>query len=192
MKSKLSFLPLLLLTFLFISSCNEGGNDSSSAQNSEEAELFEEIPSPAEEESSEKEIYKIPPAIDTTISVAALGNSINNMRYSTNEIRVPANGRIKVILENRAEDPELLHNIVFVKKNSVKEVASMGETAGKEKSFVPDLPAVFAGSELAEPGETVELLFTAPHQSGEYAFICTFPGHWQEMNGRFLVETVAN
>ena len=144
------------------------------------------------EQKGEEEVpYRIPAEPDTTIYIKTLGNSIQQMRYSTNEIQVKANSRVKVVLENQAVDSAMVHNIVFVKKNSLEKVANRAITAGKEQAFVPDLPAVFSGSELAEPGETVEMFFTAPFQSGKYAFVCTYPGHWQEMNGRLIVEAVA-
>lgn len=195
MKNLQLLLAFLITAVFFVTSCNGNGSESSGEPTEAETEengLVTEIPSPDEGESSGQEIYKIPPAVDTTISVEAMGNNMEEIRFSTSEIRVPSNGNIKVILENNSDDSAMVHNIVFLSKNNVELVANLGEEAGMENAFLPDHPAVFAGSELAEPGETVEMIFTAPHQSGEYAFICTYPGHWKEMNGRFIVETVAN
>ena len=38
------------------------------------------------------------------------------------------------------------------------------------------------------PGRASEALtFTAPTEPGEYPFVCTFPRHWQRMNGVMVV-----
>lgn len=172
MKIKPFVYPLIfLLSMSSFSACNE-------QRSSEET--------PAAETEN-----KIPAQKDVTVRIQTLGNSMQEMRYDKEEIRVPANARVKVILENQATDPAMIHNIVFVKKNTLEIVANAAQRAGEEAAYVPDLPVVFGGSPLAQPGETVEFIFTAPAQSGEYAFVCTYPGHWQQMNGRFIVETVA-
>jgi azurin len=38
-----------------------------------------------------------------------------------------------------------------------------------------------------KPGIKEELTFPAP-AAGEYMFICTYPGHWQQMQGTFTVK----
>ena len=179
----------LLLSFSLFTACNEGNQEVAE----EEVALEEEPTTIAEElaEGNDVEPPKIPVEYDTTIMVKAVGNTKEEMAFVPQVIVMPANGRAKVILENTAEDEDMIHNIVFVKKNRVDEVAMLGEESGEENDFIPDLPAVFEGSELAEPGETVEMFITAPHQSGEYAFICTYPGHWKEMIGSYIVEPVA-
>jgi azurin len=50
-------------------------------------------------------------------------------------------------------------------------------------AYVPEDDAVLAATDLAKPGETVTLTFTAPNEPGEYAYICTFPGHYAMMQG---------
>jgi len=34
-----------------------------------------------------------------------------------------------------------------------------------------------------EPGQTVSFQFRAPATEGQYPYVCTFPSHWQVMNG---------
>jgi azurin len=36
-------------------------------------------------------------------------------------------------------------------------------------------------------GESTTIEFEAP-EKGEYTFLCTFPGHFGLMNGKFIVE----
>lgn len=170
---------LLLLSF----SCNSGEGETS------EAEIAEAV-APAEEEAVDPALAEA--EFETIeITIEALGNTVEEMRYSKEEIVVPSNGQMTIELVNRAENPEMIHNIVFIHKNEMEEVALAGLEVGPDKAFVPDLPSVFAGSELVEPGESTEFTFTAPFQSGEYTFVCTVPGHWEKMNGRFIVQPPA-
>jgi len=36
---------------------------------------------------------------------------------------------------------------------------------------------------LVNPGQNYTLKFKAPANTGDYPFVCTFPGHWSIMNG---------
>ncbi len=179
----------LLLTALvaLTPACNEPRGETSEAEQAVTEQPTEVTPaSPGDGQLIDGEAQE-----SVTVRIETLGNSMQDMRYNQEEIRVPANAQVTVVLVNKAEDPAMIHNIVFVQKNSLEEVAKAGIRAGREQNYIPDLPVVFGGSKLVGPGETTEFTFTAPFQSGEYAFVCTYPGHWQQMNGRFIVETDA-
>ncbi len=178
--SKLSSfsLPALLL---FSFACSEGESGDA------EAETIAEVVA-SEEEAVEEEPAIPEEAFETIeVTVEALGNSMEEIRFDKEEVVAPSNGQLTVTLVNKSEDPEMIHNIVFIHDDAIEEVAAAGLKVGPEKAFVPDLSSVFAGSELVEPGESTEFTFTAPFQSGEYLFVCTVPGHAEEMNGRFIV-----
>ena len=81
----------------------------------------------------------------------------------------------------------MIHNIVFVKYGTRKEVAMQSMNAGPEQKYVAKGPDVIAYSDLADPGETVTLEFEAP-KKGNYEFICTYPGHAEMMRGYFFVK----
>jgi azurin len=51
----------------------------------------------------------------------------------------------------------------------------------------PEDKRVIAYSALALMGETVYFTFTTP-TAGEYEFICSYPGHWGRMKGKFVTE----
>jgi azurin len=59
---------------------------------------------------------------------------------------------------------------------------------GAEKNYVPAIPQVIAATPLVNPDGTYRLRFTAPAQTGNYPYVCTFPGHWRIMNGIMKVE----
>jgi putative heme-binding domain-containing protein len=53
--------------------------------------------------------------------------------------------------------------------------------------YVPASDQVLHATTLVEPNGRVALAFTAPEESGEYPFVCTFPGHWRRMYGVIVV-----
>jgi azurin len=117
----------------------------------------------------------------------AVGNTMADMGYDTKELKVKAGSNVKINLTNAGSDPAMLHNIVFVKQGSEKEVAMEGINLKDQNYFNPTNANVIAGSVVAQPGGSVTLEFTAP-EPGTYSYICTYPGHWQKMQGILIVE----
>lgn len=112
---------------------------------------------------------------------------MQEMRFDHENITVPAGAKVKVTLINEGDDPTMIHNIVFVQEGTLEVTARAAIAAGPDKEFVPNSPTVIAASPLAQPGETVTFEFDAP-EAGTYEFFCSYPGHWQQMNGKFIVE----
>ncbi|MCH7872476.1 MAG: c-type cytochrome, partial [Planctomycetes bacterium] len=54
-------------------------------------------------------------------------------------------------------------------------------------NFIPETGDVLFFTKLLFPGETERLTFVAPDQTGDYPYVCTFPGHWTRMNGNMKV-----
>ncbi len=127
-----------------------------------------------------------PQAVEFTVN--ATGNTMADMDFDTKEIKVKAGATVKVNLTNQGTDAAMMHNIVFVKAGSEKEVATEGISLKDSHFFNPQNANVIAGSDVAAPGATVTVEFTAPTEAGTYAYICTYPGHWMKMTGVFIVE----
>ena len=118
----------------------------------------------------------------------------NEMKYDQNLLIIPAGETIQIKFEN---DDLMQHNLLITVPGSLQDVGEAADALaqlpeGQEKQYVPDLPQVLYATALIHPGESVVLQFTAPSKPGEYLFVCTFPGHWQTMNGILKVEGVAN
>lgn len=127
-----------------------------------------------------------PKTVEFTVN--AVGNTMADMAFDTKEIKVKAGSTVKVNLTNQGTDASMLHNIVFVKQGSEKEVATEGINLKDQNYFNPQNANVIAGSAVAAPGATVTVEFTAPTEAGTYAYICTYPGHWMKMQGVLIVE----
>lgn len=120
-------------------------------------------------------------------TINAIGNTMADMAFDTKEIKVKTGSSIKVNLKNTGTDETMLHNIVFVKQGTEKEVAMEGLNLKDQNYFNASNPNVVVGSGVTKPGELVSISFTAP-EPGTYSYICTYPGHWQKMIGTLIVE----
>ncbi len=122
--------------------------------------------------------------VDVTIEIASKGNL---MAFDITELTVKAGQRVKVIFKNVATHAVMKHNWVLVKPGTEEEVAAEGLEAGEANHYIVFTnPDVLAATKLAKPGETVEVVFTAP-AAGTYPYVCTFPGHYMMMKGTLTV-----
>lgn len=126
--------------------------------------------------------------VDRTITIQPVGNE---MRFEQTEFEVAPGETVKIIFENTATSPSMQHNVVVLNEppsqDIFQRVGEGGMDAGSRNDYVPDDPAVLAATPVAPPGETVEVTFTAPEETGEYGYVCTYPGHWATMNGTMRV-----
>ena len=126
-------------------------------------------------------------SIVNEFTIKAVGNTMQEMAYDTKVLEVKAGSTVKITLVNEGIDASMIHNIVFVKKGTTKEVAMACVAAGPDKKFVAENPNIIAASALANPEQTIVLEFIAPPK-GDYEFLCTYPGHSDMMKGWLYVE----
>ncbi len=109
----------------------------------------------------------------------------DEMMFAVSEIKAAA-GLTRITLKNTATLPAMVHNVVIVKAGTQDEVGQAAIGAGAGNNWVPQHEGVLAASTLTNPGETATVVFDLP--AGEYAFICTYPGHYATMRGTLIVE----
>jgi azurin len=80
----------------------------------------------------------------------------------------------------------MMHNFVLIEEGSADKVAAAALAADPSKKYVPEMSEVLYGSKLLNPKEEIEFTIPAPAK-GTYEFICTYPGHYKMMNGKFIV-----
>lgn len=161
---------LLVGLVLFFAACSGGGNKEGQTESNADTQT---------EASKEQQIVEL--------TIKSVGNTMQEMRFDHENITVPAGAKVKITLINEGTDPTMIHNIVFVQEGTMEVTARAAIAAGPDKEFVPNSPTVIAASPLAQPGETVSFEFDAP-EAGTYEFFCSYPGHWQQMNGKFIIE----
>lgn len=93
---------------------------------------------------------------------------------------------VEIQIENSGVMP---HNLVIGKPGSLLILGAaatqmMNRPEGRDgKKFVPDIPQTLLATPLIAPGQTETLRFVAPEIPGDYPYVCTYPGHWAQMNG---------
>lgn len=113
----------------------------------------------------------------------------NEMKYDLKEFTVEAGKPVEIIFEN----PDFMqHNLVIGQVGSLETIGQAADKMasdpqGAEKQYVPQLPEVLFSSKLVNPQQTETLKFIAPAKTGDYPYVCTFPGHWSIMNGTMKV-----
>lgn len=116
--------------------------------------------------------------------------SNDNMQFNKKEIRVKAGKKVKLTLKHIGKlDKKIMgHNFVLLKKGvSISDFGNKAATFADNEYIPNDTQDVIAHTKLIGAGETAVIEFDAP-ESGEYDFLCSFPGHYALMKGKFIVE----
>jgi azurin len=122
-------------------------------------------------------------SFDQVIDIESLGNQ---MKYNVVQIKAKPNTKILLKFYNNASMDIMKHNIIVL--NDESKVDEVGIAALKAPNNTPDHPSIIAASDLIGPGESTELVVNIPSEPGVYPYICTFPGHYQVMRGKIIVE----
>ncbi|MBX2814532.1 MAG: ThuA domain-containing protein, partial [Saprospiraceae bacterium] len=151
------------------------------------------------------------PAGKTTIAVKALNNSGNQyidvgigkvaefqadrtvvlntvsskMIYDQTRVHATAGEKISIVLNNV---DEMQHNLVLVEPGSTEAFGKIvdqftRDPRAAEMQYVPESRYVIGATDMLDPGESALLNVQLPDQAGDYPYICTFPAHWQMMQG---------
>ncbi len=111
------------------------------------------------------------------------------MQYDITAFEVKAGEEVTLTLKHVGKMAKELmgHNIVILNSGGTTKDfgdAVMTNGGSVENGYVPEALAdqVLASTELIGGGEETTITFTAP-EAGEYAFLCTFPGHYATMKG---------
>lgn len=126
--------------------------------------------------------------VEADENVIALA-STDLMSYDKNELRVKAGKKVTLTLRHTGKMEKIVmgHNFVLLKKGTdIAEFATAAMSA-RETEYIPESEAIIAHTKLIGGGESVTITFDAP-EVGTYDFICSFPGHYAIMKGKFIVE----
>ena len=126
--------------------------------------------------------------VDGVTVVELTGNDL--MQFNKNDIRVQAGQTVRLVLRHVGELPEnaMGHNFVLLKQGTdVVDFAQKAATATGNDYIPEGTDRVIAKTEMIGGGEETTIEFQAP-EAGTYDFICSFPGHYVQMRGMFIVE----
>ena len=121
--------------------------------------------------------------VDAELVVRAVKNA---MRYQDVRVEAPEGATVRLVMDNtETTSPAMVHNVVVV--DGPADVDRVGQAAARAPDNIPDDDAIRFYTPLTGPGERTAVVFTMP-PAGEYPFICTWPGHYAQMQG-VLVST---
>lgn len=139
-----------------------------------------------EKEMTSEELKKL--SRQDTINI--LLNSNDKMQFDKTDITVLAGQTVVLTLKHSGTMPvtAMGHNFVLISKGiSISEFAKIAIKA-KENDYIPtNLNNVIAHTDLIGGGESTTVTFKAP-EKGTYDFLCSFPGHYSIMKGKFNVK----
>ena len=125
-------------------------------------------------------------------------NDVNNilitsddyMKFDTRKITVQSGKIVKLTLKHIGQlDVQVMgHNFVLLKKKvDLIEFANKAATA-RDNQYIPvGSDEVIVYTDMIGGGQETEIEFLPP-EPGVYDFICSFPGHYAMMKGKFIVE----
>jgi azurin len=112
------------------------------------------------------------------------------MQFNKKEIRVKAGKKVKVTLKHigKMDKTVMGHNFVLLKKGvDLAAFGNLAATASANNYIPKGTKDVIAHTKMIGGGETAVIEFDAP-EVGTYEFLCSFPGHYAIMKGKFIVE----
>ena len=128
------------------------------------------------------------PAAMETIEITL--NSNDAMKYDMSEIKVMEGQTVVLTLNHTGKLPieAMGHNFVLLNQGVVMADFATAAVQAKATDYIPnDAKDVIAHTKTIGGGESTSVTFTAPAK-GTYDFLCSFPGHYAMMNGKFIVE----
>lgn len=170
----------LILTAIILVSC---GDDKKKEEESEKITI-----SDRQEEVSGDTADKTSKADDKVVEVLLTGN--DQMKYNLDEIKVKAGQTVKLTFKHVGQlDKNVMgHNFVLLKPGTDVPAFAQAAVKAKDNDYIPeDSDQVIEHTKMLGGGETTTIEFEAP-EKGTYDFICSFPGHYTQMHGKFIVE----
>jgi azurin len=121
--------------------------------------------------------------VDQTVSV----QGVEGLAFSLPQFDVKAGAHVRLDFANVSD---MLHNLVIVRPGTAERVADAALKLGLDGTrlhFVPSTDDVLHHTALIEPQKSETIYFEAPQVPGDYAYICSFPGHAFLMKGTMRV-----
>lgn len=115
-----------------------------------------------------------------TLKVTMTGN--DQLKFSVTNIDAHPGQVVKVKLTTESDYPKsaMAHDFVLLTQNADAQKVAQNCVKYHDNGYIdPDLKKyIIAHTALAGDGETVSVTFKVPGQTGNYEYICTFPGHF--------------
>ena len=112
------------------------------------------------------------------------------MKFNTSKITVKSGKLVRLTLKHigRLDVQVMGHNFVLLNdKVDIVEFANKAAMASKNQYIPVESNEVIVYTDMIGGGQETTIEFLPP-EVGVYNFICSFPGHYAMMKGKFIVE----
>lgn len=99
--------------------------------------------------------------------------------------------KIRLTAVTKLPPTQMSHNWILLQPDVDPEAFAKEAITAKARNYIPENSSedIIARTSLANEGQTVEVTFTVPEETGEYDYICSFPGHFSAgMSGKLIVQ----
>lgn len=126
------------------------------------------------------------PKPDVVFNISTINQK---MAYDKTILKAEAGQTVQIRLNNGDQMP---HNLVVITAGSLQNFGKVVDAFLKhpdaaKMDYVPKSRYVLAATKMLAPGESGTIIFELPKLPGRYPYVCTFPGHWQTMQGEIIV-----
>src|SRR5699024_4870459 len=114
----------------------------------------------------------------------------DQMQFNKNEIVVYDRQTVVLTLTHVGTMPKtsMGHNFVLIDQGISPSSYAKQAIKAKSNDYIPkDSQLTLAHTKMIGGGESTEITFDAP-EKGDYDFLCSFPGHYAIMKGKFIVK----
>tara|TARA_B100001971_G_scaffold197042_1_gene205384 strand:+ start:4713 stop:5261 length:549 start_codon:yes stop_codon:yes gene_type:complete len=130
--------------------------------------------------------------VDGVTVVEMTGN--DRMKFNLESFSVPAGSSVRLTFTNVGRMPKAAmgHNVVFLTAEADAAAFATAAAAARDQDYIPAdfAEQIVAHTQLLGPGESDTIEFTAPEESGDYEYLCSFPAHmYAGMRGVMTVES---
>lgn len=117
----------------------------------------------------------------------------DKMKYDKEEITASPGEKVTVKLTTESQLPAkaMSHNFVLLEQSADDADFAKSSAKHKDNDYIDPSKEdeIIAHTDMAAGGETVEVEFEAPQETGNYDYVCTFPGHYASgMHGVLKVQ----
>lgn len=100
--------------------------------------------------------------------------------------------RIRLTTVSQLPASAMSHNWVLLEMGIDPAAFAQAAQTASDNAYIPESQEddIIAYTDLAGGGETVEVTFTVPDETGDYDYLCSFPGHFAAgMRGELIVQS---
>ncbi|MEX2640955.1 MAG: plastocyanin/azurin family copper-binding protein [Balneolales bacterium] len=109
-------------------------------------------------------------------------SGLDNMRYDIETIEARPGEELRIIFTTVSDMPPeaMQHNLVIMDLEADVSEFAMASMMTPDNDYIASgrEDEIIARTEMVAGGETSEIIFTVPEETGDYEYICTFPGHY--------------